>query len=679
MKKTILYTYLIFIGSVWLHAEDSSARTDAVQTTAVANSIQTQEVQSGKGTHYGEFTEVPINTVEPQGWLLEFLKRQNTGLTGNHNALSYPYDTCLWAGFIPRKGDHGKDWWRYEQAAYLSDGIIRLGYLLKDAELVKTAEDGVKYILANPMKNDRLGHPFFESQWPMAVYFRVLQAEYSATHDPKLLEAMRKHYNSYGLKELNAQTRNIVNIEGMLWTYGMTGDANLLTLAEQAYLAGGDDMPLKRCASPDKVVIHGVTHMEEAKLPAILYMYTGKKPYLDAAVNAFSKLERDHMQPDGVPSSNEFLAGRDPIQSHETCDISDYTWSIGYLLMASGNAGWADRLERAVFNAGPGCVSKDFKNFQYFSSVNQVIATGKSDHNKDHHGSTWMAYWPCNEVECCAGNVNRFMPNYAARMWMRDKDQGLVAALYGPSKITLPESDREKSLTVTEETEYPFGDKITFKFKTRRSVSMPFTFRVPQWCADPQVRVNGQPCNLKLEQGKFSTINRSFADGDKVELTLPSTANLVKWDDYGVAVFKGPLLFAYPVKEQVAEDTNTYANLRGKKSPDPVKFPALDITPAADWNYALAAQTSSDLQVRMTQSTGYPFDPGSSPVVIDVPAQKVKDWGLVENRYTPPLPKRNSYACEGSVDKITLVPYGSTRLRLGVFPTASVSGSAAAR
>jgi DUF1680 family protein len=72
------------------------------------------------------------------------------------------------------------------------------------------------------------------------------------------------------------------------------------------------------------------------------------------------KLDRDHMLPDGVPSSSEFLAGKNPLNSHETCDITDYTWAMGYLLMATGDAQWADHIEKAVFNAGPGAVSKRF-------------------------------------------------------------------------------------------------------------------------------------------------------------------------------------------------------------------------------------------------------------------------------------------------------------------------------
>ena len=44
-------------------------------------------------------------------------------------------------------------------------------------------------------------------------------------------------------------------------------------------------------------------------------------------------IERDQMGPSGVPSCNECMMSKDPMQSHETCVTSDLTWSLGYFLM----------------------------------------------------------------------------------------------------------------------------------------------------------------------------------------------------------------------------------------------------------------------------------------------------------------------------------------------------------
>lgn len=633
--------------------------------------ILSSSMATAQPTRWDKFRETSLTACTPEGWLREFLYRQQTGLTGHPEVLSYPFNSCLWAGIIQREDEQrGDNWWRYEQTAYYSDALLRLGYLLNDTAMVRIARAGIDYTLAHAQKNGRLGPDLISFQWPIAIYFRALQAEYLATGDQRIIEALHRHYLSYTPDQLGKESRNIVNIEGALFTYGKTNDRRLLELAEKAYALGEFELNMNKCLSNDTIIIHGVTYMEYAKLPAILYIYTGKKEYLNAAINAMRKLDRDHMLPDGVPSSNEFLSGKDPLQSHETCDITDYTWSLGYLLMATGDAVWADKIEKAVFNAGPGAISKDFKNFQYFSSVNQVIATGNSNHNKYFHGSTWMAYWPCNETECCAGNVNRFMPNYVARMWMRDAGGAPVAALFGPSVEKVALENGKKMLTITETTDYPFSGHITFKFDIDKPETLPFSFRVPSWCRNASVTVNGKAYPADCKPGSFVTIKRRVAKGDRIVLRLPMSPKPEKWGNWGDIVGYGPLLYAYAVPEKVTVDTNTYANLGSKRSTDP-NFPALDLRPNGPWNYALAIderKAGQQITVVRTGASAYPFDPHAAPVVLKVPARRVKNWQLVESRYTPPLPAAGKFECEQRVDTITLEPYGSTRLRVSVFP-----------
>jgi hypothetical protein len=639
------------------------------------------KVQGVPGTYNGEtgpqiqsgFSEVPVNTINPQGWLHEFLVRQRSGLTGHPEVLSYPYNSCLWAGTIARENEqHGDNWWRYEQTAYYTDGLLKLGYLLHDSSLLRKAHEGIYYTLNHPQPNGRLGPGLFESQWPIAVFFRVLQAEWMATGKQEIIDALHRHYLSYSPEDLGTHKRNIVNLEGLLWTYGKTQDKTLLHLAEKAYALGGFELTIDKCLSADTISLHGVTYMEMAKLPAILYSYTGKKRYLDAAVNAMKKLERDHMLPDGVPSSNEFLAGKDPLQSHETCDISDYTWTLGYLLMITGEARWADLIEKAIFNAGPGAVSKDFRNLQYFSSVNQVIATGNSNHNKHAYGSTWTAYWPCHETECCAGNVHRFMPNFAARTWMKDSTGAPVAALYAPGTCKFLIGG--ESVTIKEETNYPFSPNIRFRFEMQKSTGFPFSFRIPLWCTNASVSINGMAYRKKLAPGTFVTINRKFKPADEIVLSLPMDPRVINWNQMGLTVERGPLLFAYAVPEKIKTDTAVYPNLLGKRSNDP-GFPALDIRPAGAWNYSLGMNKEKllkNMRVVIRNIDGYPYDPQSVPVQIRVAAVRVKEWTLVENRFTPALPAPGSSATEKMPDTITLVPYGSTRLRVAVFPITNI-------
>ena len=474
---------------------------------------------------YAAFAEGLINDITPEGWVREILVRQKDGLTGHPEAMSYPFDSCCWAGNLEMsKNPHywGSDWWRFEQSAYYVDGFSRLGYVLDDEELMAKGKANVDYVLDHPLPpkpgyvfdessyrgfgfgasraamiekrkiiaaagrpEGRLGREGDSMGWPFAVFFRTMKTYYEATGDPRVPAALEKNYLTYTPEELS-EGRYIINIEGILWTYALTGNTQLLELAEAVWAMVPNNM--QQYLSDQPMSGHGVTVCETLKLPMLLYAFTGKEIYKEAALKGDRKMEDLNMLIDGIISSSEGLAGVESLASHETCDISDYTWTIGYYLMVTGDASFADRLERAIYNAGFGAVTKDFKAMQYFSCPNQFLCTGSSNHNDYKKAKTWMAYRSAHEVECCIGNLHRYFPNFASRMWMKDRNGQPVAALYGPSSVVY---DLGGGVTVKihEITNYPFEEDIRFKFTfyengkvSKKPHQMDFTYRVPGWC-----------------------------------------------------------------------------------------------------------------------------------------------------------------------------------------------------
>ena len=126
-------------------------------------------------------------------------------------------------------------------------------------------------------------------------------------------------------------------------------------------------------------------------------------------------------------------------------------------------------------------------------------------------------------------------------------------------------------------------------------------------------------------------------------------------------------MYAYAVPALVEEDNKIYDNLAGKVSANP-DFKSWKMTPSGKWNYALVESGLKDIKVEATGAKGFPFDPATVPYVIKVPVKGVKGWTLQEDRYTPPLPETFETE-DGDVEYIPLVPYGSTTLRLTIFPT----------
>lgn len=641
--------------------------------------------------YWGKLNELPLSAIEPEGWLRAFLAAQERGLTGHLDECGYPFDTGGWLkDSIP--APCADAWGPYEQTGYWIDGMLRCAHLLKDCALLARARRPLERTLARQQADGYLGPKYLKSnfRWPHAVFLRALMAEHSATGDPRIAQAIARHYLSGTSK--HAKGREVCNVEPMLWAYANTGDRRLLDEARIVYQAHSRNHPQADTAeavllSGKRASDHGVTYNEIAKLGAILYLYTGDQRALRASRNGYRKLDRDQMLIDGMHSCSEFLRGQDPLDTHETCDIADYTWSVGYLLMATGDAAYADKIERACFNALPGAVTEDFGALQYFSCPNQTIVDRQSSHGLYQRATDWMAYQPNPEVQCCPGEVNRVMPNYAARMWMSDGQGGIAAALYGPSRITVQAGRKGRKVTIVESTDYPFDESISFEIRTASPVRFALSLRIPGWCKGATLALNGKPYRRPCRPGRFVRIFRQFRNSDRIELRLPMELKLSRWPRGGVGLERGPLAYALAIP-----DKRRPWQIKGRSAPE---MPGWDMRPAGVWNYALAfdkSELADQVRVERRTMSGNPWTARSAAVRIEVPARRVIGWTLdrpaqaerqfFENNgmvrrifkgpfaFTPQLPDPAGLKRRlgRRIERVWLVPYGCTRLRIAVFP-----------
>ena len=636
---------------------------------------ENNNLKNSEYPEYNKFNKLKIVNIHPQGWIKTFLERQKTGLTGNINVAGYPYDTKMWAT-EKIKGSQ-KAWWPYEQTAYYIDGANRLGYLLDDDSLLNIAKVQTQYVLDHiSPETGRVSTNLQDrwERWPYAPFFRTFMTNYEVSGDRKIVDALHKHYLTFTAKDF-ADDLELANVEEICWLYGITKDQKLLDIAEEAYRLFKSDIKYRNRSEggeehnivfgSDRVPdMHGVVYLELVKIPAILYSYTGNKAYLDEAENGIAKMEKHHMLISGLPSSTEHFKGISDLAGHETCNTAVFPHSYGYLMRINGNAKLGDKIEKAVFNAGIGSVTKDFKSHQYFSAPNQILATMES--NLYGHNPARMAFAPGHDVECCTGNVNRFMPYYVEQMWLSGANNGLVAALYGPSSVSAKVGKNQTAIEITEETKYPFSETINFKFSVKEKVTFPFLLRIPEWTDSPKITINGKKTELKIIPGTFFKLEREFSNGDIISLSIPMKVKTSSWPNNQIGVERGPLVYSYsiPKKESIIKDYE-----RSNEN-----FPAYEMHPKGSWNYALSL-SNGEIEVEQNEIKNYPWDEGNSPIKIKVPVKKVNNWKLekvadYQLSYdvfkTPSIPEKLELNDE--LEYIELVPYGGTTLRVTLFP-----------
>ena len=382
----------------------------------------------------------------------------------------------------------------------------------------------------------------------------------------------------------------------------------------------------------------------------------------------------------------EFLSSAEFNSLHETCDITDWSWGFGYMLLASGDAHWGDAIERAAFNALPGVVTKDFKQLQYFSSANQVLASSTAC---SRIPMTRMSYRSAHDTPCCSGNVNRAMPNYVIRMWMRSPD-GLAAALYGPSEVNTKINGQP--LSIIKETDYPFRDTINFTVKLSDPLTFSLYLRIPQWCSAPTITINGKDFPVEASPGGFAALKREFRDHDVVSLRLPMKVDLQNW--YGgkaASIQRGPLVYSLKISEKRIESMHEPDVIRRVLKGGNVKgFPAVEFFPQSEWRFGIDTglkHSLEQIQVKESPMPDNPFLVEIVPVQLTVPVRQLNQWAMdwkpvaepppqdLKNApHNPALPTDEELQSAGAVRTMTFVPYGSTHLRLTTLPLIGTTG-----
>ena len=125
---------------------------------------------------------------------------------------------------------------------------------------------------------------------------------------------------------------------------------------------------------------------------------------------------------------------------------------------------------------------------------------------------------------CCTANLHQGWPKFVQNLWYATADNGIAALVYAPSTLSAKVADGIQ-VNITEETAYPFEETIHFTIsyddKRVTKAFFPFHLRVPTWCKNPVIRVNGEVIPVDAYHGEIVRVNREWKEGDKVALELP--------------------------------------------------------------------------------------------------------------------------------------------------------------
>ena len=629
------------------------------------------------------YAQLPLGSISPQGWLKEMLVRQASGATGRLDEL-YPLVMGKRNGWLGGNGD------QWERGPYWIDGLLPLAYILKDEELIAKTKPWIEWALNSQRPDGYFGpskdygpepgvqRDNSQDWWPKMVMLKILMQYYSATEDKRVLNLMTNYFK-YQLKTLPqkpldhwtfwARYRGGDNLMAVYWLYNITGDDFLLELGDLIYKQTFDytNAFLNTNLLSTMGSIHCVNLAQGIKTPMIYYQRHNDTKHIQATEKGFKSLIRFNGHANGMYGGDEALHGNNPTQGSEFCSAVELMFSLENLLAITGGVPYADHLEKIAFNTLPAQASDDFMTRQYFQQANQVMATRHIRNFDVNHEGTDVVYGLMTGYPCCTANMHQGWPKFTQNLWYATPDKGLAALVYAPSEVKATVGNGTQ-IIIKEETSYPFQDEIKFVFsfpKKAKSAAFPFHLRVPGWCKEGAVFVNGEP-EQKAAGGSIMVLNRNWSNGDVVELKLPMHIYKNTWHENSVSIERGPLVYALKIGERVEKVHNT-------KDADKYGATYDEVHPTTPWNYGLLNIPDHELekafQLQVNPVTTYPWNLQNAPLSLRTKGRRIPSWQLY-NQMAGPLPYSMIYQLETAPEDedIILVPYGCTQLRISQFP-----------
>ena len=79
----------------------------------------------------------------------------------------------------------------------------------------------------------------------------------------------------------------------------------------------------------------------------------------------------------------------------------------------------------------------------------------------------------------------------------------------------------------------------------------PFYLRIPSWCPNARIAINGNEVTSELIAGQYVQIHREWKNGDIVTLQMPMSLNVKRWqtNKNSASINYGPLTYSLLIKE----------------------------------------------------------------------------------------------------------------------------------
>ena len=262
---------------------------------------------------------------------------------------------------------------------------------------------------------------------------------------------------------------------------------------------------------------------------AKLHRATDDPRYLQAVEKIWASIRDHHLTLGGGPwggvahRSREVFNPPGVFSPHgyvETCSTFSWIQLNRELLAITGEAKYADEIEKSAYNDLLGAQAPAGDNWCYYSFPNgrRVFTT----------------YW-----RCCKSSGPCALEELPAVAYGVTADGDIAVNLYSPGRAAVP-TEKAGLVNLEQHTRYPFDGEIRLVVRPERSAQFAVRVRIPAWADGATILVNGIDVGAAAVPNSYAVLDRVWQAGDVVTLKFPMSPRLHRRTNRNVQESRAP-------------------------------------------------------------------------------------------------------------------------------------------
>ena len=297
--------------------------------------------------------------------------------------------------------------------------------------------------------------------------------------------------------------------------------------------------------------LHANTQIPKFIGAARQFELTGDPYYRDAALFFWQQVALHRSYVTGGNSVSEHFRTPPDVLASELTDLTQETCNTYNMLKLTSHLfGWY--------------AEPQYADFYERAFLNHILATphpseGSPLYYLGMQPGQWKVHFvPHEGFFCCCGTGLENFAKLGEGFYFHD-GQSLWVNLFFASEVHW----REKGVVLRQETRFPDEAGMRLIVQSKSPAAFSLKVRIPYWAENVSFSINGKPFepHEKLAPSSYAKIDRTWKDGDRVDVQLPMHLHLQAIPDDAdlAAIMYGPLVLAGELGTQDLDPKRLYS------------------------------------------------------------------------------------------------------------------------